>query len=76
MEMLQLIKDTPQVLTSWGLQKGLIVVTTSSNKDRLAQTVQMARSSEALLTPQEIYAIDTAGLRLSHREFWKKEFGV
>jgi diketogulonate reductase-like aldo/keto reductase len=64
-----------QVLMSWGLQKDLVIVTTSSKPDRLAECIQVA-SSEPLLSPEEINAIDSAGLGLSHREFWKKEFGA
>lgn len=63
-----------QILISWGLQKGIIVITTSSNPERLQTCVDLALE-DPLLSPEEIYAIDTAGLRLSHRQFWQKEFG-
>jgi len=55
-----------QILTKWLLQKGAIVVTTSSKPDRIKATLKVIDLPD--LTTEEVVAIDEAGAKL-HKRF-------
>ncbi|KAJ6597076.1 NADP-dependent oxidoreductase domain-containing protein [Mycena vulgaris] len=62
-----------QVLGKWVLQKGAIVVTTSSKEERIKEYLQTSKVPD--LTAEEIEAIDVAGAKLHKRVFMRHVFG-
>ncbi|ESK89844.1 nadp-dependent d-sorbitol-6-phosphate dehydrogenase [Moniliophthora roreri MCA 2997] len=61
------------VLTKWLLQKGVIVVTTSSKQSRIKETLGVPVLPE--LTADEIKAIEEAGLKQHTRIFMRHAWG-
>jgi len=62
-----------QVLSKWILQKGAIVVTTSSKEARIREYLETAKVPD--LTAEEIQAIEEAGAKLHKRIFMRNVFG-
>ncbi|KAJ6525639.1 oxidoreductase [Mycena capillaripes] len=62
-----------QVLAKWILQKGAIVVTTSSKEARIKEYLEAPNVPD--LTPEEIQAIEDAGAKLYKRIFMRNVFG-
>ncbi|KAF9053891.1 Aldo/keto reductase [Hymenopellis radicata] len=62
-----------QVLTKWLIQKGAIVVTTTSKPERIVETLSTPDVPD--LTAEEIAAIETEGSKLHKRIFMKHVFG-
>lgn len=60
-----------QVLTKWLLQKGTIVVTTSSKASRMKEFLDTEEVPE--LTIAEIQAIEDAGSKMHKRHYWPNE---
>ncbi|KAK9823751.1 hypothetical protein WJX72_005155 [[Myrmecia] bisecta] len=65
-------KSPAEVLLRWNLQKGNVIVTTSSKPERLREFLT---TSEWRLTDAEVAQIDAAGQKLHFRKFWAKHFG-
>ncbi|KAJ6623488.1 NADP-dependent oxidoreductase domain-containing protein [Mycena sp. CBHHK59/15] len=61
-----------QVLSKWVLQKGAIVVTTSTKQARIKEYLETSQVPD--LTAEEVEAIDTAGAKLYKREFMRHVF--
>ncbi|KAF8921097.1 NADP-dependent oxidoreductase domain-containing protein [Mucidula mucida] len=61
-----------QVLTKWLIQKGAIVVTTTSKPERIVETLSTPDVPD--LTAEEIAAIETEGSKLHKRIFMKHVF--
>ncbi|CAF1495234.1 unnamed protein product [Didymodactylos carnosus] len=66
-------KSHIHILLKWNMQKGHVIVTTSSKGDRLKSYLQ-AGDADWKLTDDEIKQIDDAGAKLHYRKFWTKEF--
>ena len=74
-----------QVLQMWALKKGVVVVTTGSKQERMAESIQASRVAagsgpyyrgNALpLSDEDVSRIDEAGEKLAYRKYWQKEFG-
>lgn len=62
-----------QVLLKWVSQQGILVVTTSSHKDRLASFLKAVDDSWSL-TADEMKAITEAGEKKHFRKYWDKQF--
>jgi diketogulonate reductase-like aldo/keto reductase len=63
------------VLVKWNLSKCKVTVTTSSKEERLKALLENERNDAAVpLTAEDIKAIDEAGAKLRHRQFWDKNF--
>ncbi|KAG1664412.1 hypothetical protein FOA52_009734 [Chlamydomonas sp. UWO 241] len=67
-----------QVLLMWGLQQGVVVVTTSGKRERLDEYVAAASAAagDAPLTDTDVAAISAAGATTDFRKFWRGEFGL
>ncbi|KAK7054693.1 hypothetical protein VNI00_003156 [Paramarasmius palmivorus] len=61
------------VLTKWLLQKGIIVVTTSSKQSRIKETLEIPTLPD--LTADEIKAIEEAGVKQHTRIFMRHAWG-
>lgn len=64
---------TSHILTKWLLQKGALVVTTSSKPDRLSATLNVIDLPD--LTQDEMEAIDREGSKMHKRVFMRHVFG-
>ena len=65
-------RTTSQILLRWNLQKGCIVVTTSSKEDRMRDQLAI---TDFELTADEVGQIDEAGAKLSFRKYFADELG-
>lgn len=73
-----------QVLHLWALQKGVVVVTTGSQTQRISESLDAAEAAARSddeeapvhrLSREDISRIDAAGAQLPYRKYWQKEFG-
>ncbi|KAK0459824.1 NADP-dependent oxidoreductase domain-containing protein [Desarmillaria tabescens] len=68
------LKISPsQVYTKWLLQKGILVVTTTSKPARITETLKTPDVTD--LTSEDIAAIEEAGAKLHKRIFMRHVFG-
>ncbi|KAK0240041.1 NADP-dependent oxidoreductase domain-containing protein [Armillaria nabsnona] len=65
--------SSSQVYTKWLIQKGILVVTTSSKAARIIETLKTPDVTD--LTPEDIAAIEEAGGKLHKRIFMRHIFG-
>lgn len=65
--------SSSQVYTKWLIQKGILVVTTSSKAARIIETLKTPDVTD--LTPEDIAAIEEAGGKLHKRIFMRHAFG-
>ncbi|KAF9469208.1 NADP-dependent oxidoreductase domain-containing protein [Collybia nuda] len=65
--------SSSQVLTKWILQKGAIVVTTTSKVSRIKEAIDTENVPD--LTPEEIHALEAAGSLLHKRAYMAEVFG-
>lgn len=64
-------RSREQVLLRWGVQKGWVVVTTSSKVERLRE---VGRLGEWQLSADEMAEIESVGAQWQRRRFWNKEY--
>ncbi|KIY68003.1 Aldo/keto reductase [Cylindrobasidium torrendii FP15055 ss-10] len=65
--------EPAHVLTKWLLQKGIIVVTTTSKPERITATLNVPNLPD--LTAEELKAIDVEGAKLHRRIYMRHVFG-
>jgi diketogulonate reductase-like aldo/keto reductase len=63
-------KTEAHILLKWNIQTGCAVITTSTNVDRIAQSVAL---SDFELLPEEVEEVKTAGAQTPLRKYWAAE---
>eukprot|EP01117_Protostelium_nocturnum_P015465 TRINITY_DN6005_c1_g1_i1.p1 TRINITY_DN6005_c1_g1~~TRINITY_DN6005_c1_g1_i1.p1 ORF type:complete len:288 (-),score=108.89 TRINITY_DN6005_c1_g1_i1:68-931(-) len=64
-------KTSAQILLNWSLKRGNVVITTSSNEERMKEYLD-CQSFE--LDDEEMKAIEEAGSKLHFRKYWSNNF--
>ena len=62
-----------EILLRWALDRGAVVITTSSRESRLVEYLQVVKFS---LTPKEVGELSQLGLEKHYRAFWQQKFAA
>jgi len=66
-------KTGPQILIQWVKQKGILVITTSREENRLREILEL-EDKRWELTKEDMIKIDSVGRLLKERTTWKGNF--
>ncbi|KAJ3227879.1 hypothetical protein HK099_008289 [Clydaea vesicula] len=66
-------KTPNQILYQWLLQHNAVIITTSGNKDRLKEALEIFSESKFKLDEVDFYKINSVGKELEYRRFWSQE---
>jgi len=66
-------KSMAQILLQWVLQKGIIIISTSSQEARLRECLEL-ENGELKLTLEEVKEIDEVGSTVYSRKYWANYF--